>query len=198
MTDEIPSLPLVQRRRLLGYMIPAFNLPLFLYNVYQMVVHFQQGMLIGSQTFWEDLIVLILTAFLTYSIPRFFPVYPSKYRHKSDGLSINRLLHKEVHIPYKSIDRAEVYLRVDEEISQQATDYATEQAKILRESGFKFKDYTNSDATIMNLFVEKDIYMLSPEKPKALLKELKRKNKKLSARIVELTRRGKRIQDLNR
>jgi hypothetical protein len=49
----------------------------------------------------------------------------------------------------------------------------------------------------MNLFVEKDIYMLSPEKPKILLKEIKRKNKKLSARIVELTRRGPRVQDLS-
>ena len=197
MADEIPSLPLAQRRRLLGYMIPAFNVPLFLYNVYQMVIHFQQGMQIGDRMFWEDFIVLISTAFLSYSIPRFFPVYTSKYSHKSDGLSINRLLHKEIHIPYKDIDRAEVYLRVDDEINQQATDYATDQAKILRESGFKFKDYTNSETTIMNLFVEKNIYMLSPAKPKALLKELKRKNKKLSARIVELTKRGKRIQDLN-
>ncbi len=197
MADDIPSLPLVQRRKLLGYMIPAFNLPLFLYNVYQVIVHFQQGMLIGSQMFWEDFVVLILTAFLTYSIPKIFPVYASKYSHKSDGISIKRLLHKEVFLPYKSIDRAEAYIRVDKEISQQATNYATEQSSVLRKSGFKFKDYTNSDATILNLFVEKDIYMLSPEKPKALIKELKRKNKRLSARIVELTQRGKRVQDLS-
>lgn len=197
MADEIPSLPLVQRRKLLGYMIPAFNLPLFLYNLYSIVVHFQEGMTIGSQMFYEDAIVLVLTAFLTYSIPKFFPVYASKYSHKSDGISITRLLHKEVFLPYKSIDRAEVYLRTDEEISQKATEYATEQSKVLRNSGFKFKDYTNSDVIILNLFVEKDIYMLSPEKPKALLKELKRKNKKLSARIVELTKRGQRVQDLN-
>lgn len=196
MADDIPSLPLVQRRKLLGYMIPAFNLPLFLYNVYQIAVHFQEGMLIGSQMFWEDFIVIVSTGFLTYSIPKFFPVYASRYSHKSDGLSIKRLLHKEVFIPYKSIDRVEVYLREDKEISQRATEYATEQSSILRKSGFKFKDYTNSDVTIMNLFVEKDIYMLSPEKPKALLKELKRKNKKLSARIVELTSRGQRVQDL--
>lgn len=197
MADEIPSLPLVQRRKLLGYMIPAFNVPLFLYNIYTIGVHFQEGMTIGSPMFWEDTVVVVLTAFLTYSIPKYFPVYASKYKHKGDGISITRLLHKEVFIPYKSIDRAEIYLRVDEEISQKATDYATEQSTILRNSGFKFKDYTNSDITIMNLFVEKNIYMLSPEKPKALLKELKRKNKKLRARIVELTRRGQRVQDLN-
>ncbi len=197
MADEIPSLPLVQRRRLLGYMIPAVNLPLFAYNLYTIFVHFQEGMVIGSQMFYEDFIVLILTGFLTYSIPRYFPVYASKYRHKGDGLSIKRLLHDEVIIPYKSIDRAEVYLRVDKEISKQATEYATDQSAILQKSGFKFKDYTNSDTTILNLFVEKDIYMLSPEKPKLLLKEIKRKNKKLSARIVELTSRGKRVQELN-
>ena len=197
MADEIPSLPLVQRRKLLGYMIPAFNLPLFMYNLYTTAIHFQEGMIIGSAMFCEDAVVLVLTAFLTYSIPKFFPVYASRYEHKSDGVSIKRLLHKEVFLQYKSIDRAEVYLRVDEEISQKSTDYATEQSTVLRNSGFKFKDYTNSDVTIVNLFVEKDIYMLSPEKPKALIKELKRKNKKLSARIVELTKRNPRVQDLN-
>lgn len=197
MSDDIPSLPLVTRRKILGYIIPAFNVPLFLYNVYMMVIHFQEGMVIGDAVFWEDFIVLISTAFLTYMIPRFFPVYESKYSHVSDGVQIKRILRKPVHIPYKSIDRAEIYLRVDEEISKQSTEYAQEQSANLRKSGFKFQDYTNSDNTIMNLFVEKDIYMLSPEKPKTLLKELKRKNKKLRARIVELTKRGKRIQDLN-
>ncbi len=196
MPEDIQSLPMMQRRRLLGYAIPAVNLPLFLYNFYVIAVHFQEGMTIGSSMFWEDFIVLILTGFLTYYIPQFFPVYVSKYSYTNGGLSIKRLLRKDVLIPYKSIDRAEVYLRVDDEIDEAAKKYATDQAETLRKSGFKFKDYTNSDQIILNLFVEKNIYMLSPSKPKALLKELKRRNKKLSARIVELTRRGKRIQDL--
>ena len=196
MPEDIQSLPLMQRRRILGYAIPAVNLPLFLYNFYVIAIHFQEGMPIGSSMFWEDMIVLILTGFLTYYIPQFFPVYVSKYSHTKEGLSIKRLIRKEVIIPYRSIDRAEVYLRVDNEIDEEAKKYATGQAEILRKSGFKFKDYTNSDQAILNLFVEKNIYMLSPSKPKALLKELKRRNKKLSARIVELTRRGKRIQDL--
>lgn len=196
MPEDIQSLPLMQRRRILGYAIPAVNLPLFLYNFYVNVIHFQEGMPIGSSMFWEDLIVLFLTAFLTYYIPQFFPVYFSKYSHTKEGLSIKRLIRKDVIIPYRAIDRAEVYLRVDAEIDEEAKKYATSQAETLRKSGFKFKDYTNSDQIILNIFVEKNIYMLSPSKPKALLKELKRRNKKLSARIVELTRRGKRIQDL--
>ncbi len=196
MPEDIPSLPMMQRRRLLGYAIPAVNLPLFIYNIYKIVIHFQEGMTIGSSLFWEDLVVLILTAFLTYSIPQYFPVYDSKYSHTKEGLSIKRLLRKDVLIPYRSIDRADVFIKVDETIEEAAKKYATGQAEIMRNSGFKFKDYTNSDQIILNLFVEKDIYMLSPAKPKALLKELKRRNKKLSARIVELTQRGKRIQDL--
>ena len=196
MPEDIQSLPMMQRRRLLGYAIPAVNIPLFLYNFYLIAIHIQEGMTIGSSIFWEDLVVLILTAFLTYYIPQFFPVYVSKYSHTKEGLSIKRLIRKDVIIPYRAIDRAEVYLRVDDEIDEAAKKYATDQAETLRKSGFKFKDYTNSDQIILNLFVEKNIYMLSPSKPKALLKELKRRNKKLSARIVELTRRGKRIQDL--
>jgi len=196
MAEDIQSLPLMQRRRLLGYAIPAVNGPLFLYNFYVIATHFQEGMTIGSSLFWEDFVVLILAGFLTYYIPQFFPVYVSKYSHTKDGLSIKRLIRKDVLIPYRSIDRAEVFLRVDKEIDEDAKKYATTQADSLRKSGFKFKDYTNSDQIILNLFVEKNIYMLSPLKPKVLLKELKRRNKKLSARIVELTRRGKRIQDL--
>ncbi len=38
--------------------------------------------------------------------------------------------------------------------------------------------------------------MISPVKPKVLLKELKRRNRSFTAKIVELTSRGKRIQEL--
>ena len=197
MPEDIPSLPMMQRRTLLGYAIPAVNIPLFIYNIYQIAIHFQGGMTLGSQLFREDMVVLILTAFLTYSIPQYFPVYNSKYSHTKEGLSIKRLLRKDVLIPYKSIDRAAVFVKVDETIDEEAKKYAIDQADQLRKSGLKFRDFTNSDQIILNLLVEKNIYMLSPEKPKALLKELKRRNRKLNARIVELTRRGKRIQDLS-
>lgn len=197
MSEEVKSLPLMRRRKLLGYLIPAMNIPLFIYNLYQTIIHLQEGMLIGSQMFWEDLIVLVSTLFLTWAIPRFFPVYKSKYQLTPDGFKVSRLLRRAVTIPYKDINRVEVYIRVDDEISKDATEYATDQSANLRKSGFKFIDYTNAEAIIMNMFVENSIYMISPEKPKTLLKELKRRNKKLTARIIELTKRGKRIQDLS-
>ena len=183
---------------LLGYMIPAVNVPLFIYNLYQTYLHYQEGILIyGSPVFWEDIVVLISTIFLTLAIPRFFPVYLSKYYLRKDGIEIKRFLRSTETIPYRDINRIEVYLRVDEEISKEATEYSTNQSATLRKSGFKFIDYTNAENNIMNIFMEKSIYMISPAKPKSLLKELKRRNKKLTARIVELTKRGKKIQDLN-
>ncbi len=196
MADPIPSLPLMQRRKLLGYAIPAVNIPLFIYIIYLIISHFQSGMIIGDRMFLEDIIALVLAGFLTFRIPRFFPVYMSKYTHTSEGLLITRFLREDVLLPYRDISRAEVYLRLDEDISEDSKEYANKQSETLRKSGFKFKDYTNSDAQIMNLFYGKHIYMLSPAKPKTVLKKLKHKNNKLTAKIVELTRRGKRIQEL--
>jgi hypothetical protein len=195
--EEIESLPLIRRRKLLGYLIPAFNIPLFIYNVYQTILHYQQGVLIfGSAVFLEDLLVLVSTLFLTLAIPRFFPVYFSRYYLRKDCIEVKRFLRGSEKIPFNKIGRVDVYIRIDEEISKDATEYATNQATNLRKSGFKFIDYTNAENIIMNLFLEKSIYMISPAKPKSLLKELKRRNKRLTARVVELTRRGKRIQDL--
>lgn len=197
MSEEVKSLPMMQRRKILGYLIPLMNLPLLVYNGYQTYLHLQEGMVIGSQGFWEDMILIGTTIFMLGFLPRFFPVYQSKYYLGDDGFKITRFMRKTILIPYKDIDRAEVYVRVDKEISKEATDYSTDQSAMLRKSGLKFIDYTNAEEIIMNIFVEKSIYMVSPEKPKALLKEFKNRNKRFTARIVELTRRGKRIQDLS-
>ncbi|MCW4050855.1 MAG: PH domain-containing protein [Candidatus Bathyarchaeota archaeon] len=197
-SEPIPSLPLVMRRRLLGYMIPAFNLPLFAWNAWQTILLLQAGMTLNSMKFLEELIVIVSALGLAVLIPMVFPVYTSKYSLTNEGLTISRFLKKTQMLPYKDIDRAEVYIRIDEELSKESNEYATNQSAILRKSGFKFKDFTNGEDKIMNLFTGKDIYMISPEKPKVLLKELKRRNSRLTARIVELTRRGKRVQDLGK
>ena len=111
-------------------------------------------------------------------------------------MSLSRFLRGRKVLPYREIDRAEVYLRLDEKISDDAKKYAMDASANYRKSGFKFKDWTNAEDKIMNLFVGLDIYMISPEKPKTLLRDLKRRNKSFTAKIVELTTRGKRIQEL--
>ncbi len=196
-SEEIPAMQLVLRRRLLGYLVPAFNLPLFGWNLYQMLMRVQTGAVeVNSAEFLEELLVTFSALFLSIVIPRFFPVYQSTYELEEGGLAITRFLHRRKVLPYGEIDRAEVYLRLDEKISDDAKKYAMDASTNYRKSGFKFKDYTNSEDKIMNLFVGLDIYMISPVKPKVLLKELKRRNRSFTAKIVELTSRGKRIQEL--
>lgn len=195
--EEIPAMQLMLRRRLLGYLVPAFNLPLFGWNLYRLLVKVQAGAVeVNSGAFLEELLVTLSSLFLAVVIPRFFPVYQSTYRLGGDGLSMSRFLRGRKVLPYREIDRAEVYLRLDEKISDDAKKYAMDASTNYRKSGFKFKDYTNAEDKIMNLFVGLDIYMISPEKPKTLLQELKRRNKRFTAKIVELTSRGKRIQEL--
>jgi hypothetical protein len=194
--EEVPSPPLITKRRLLGYMIPAFNLPLFAWNLSSLAAKVQGGMNMNSVAFLEELLVTLSSLVLTLLLPRFFPVYTSRYRLEPGGLTVSRFLKGSKTLPYREIDRAEVYIRVDEEISSEAKNYAMDQSASLRKSGFKFQDYTNDESTIMNLFLEKEIIMISPSKPRSLLKELKRRNRRLTARIVELTRRGKSVQDL--
>lgn len=196
--EDVPSSPLVTRRRLLGLMIPAFNLPLFGWNLYTLAVKVQGGMNLNSTAFLEELFVTFSSLFLALLLPRYFPVYTSKVRLEPGGLTLSRFMKAKTTLPYRDIDRADVYVRVDDEISPEANSYAADQSASLRKSGFKFKDYTNSEDTIMNLYVGKDIYMISPSKPRSLLKELKRHNGRFTARIVELTRRGKSIQDLGK
>jgi hypothetical protein len=195
--EEIPAVQLMLRRRLLGYLVPAFNMPLFGWNLYQMMIRVQTGVInVNSMEFLEEFLVTFSALFLSIIIPRFFPVYRSTYRLESEGVSLTRFLRGRKVLPYGEIDRAEVYIRLDEKISEEAKKYAMDTSTNYRKSGFKFKDYTNAEDKIMNLFVGLDIYMISPEKPKALLKELKRRNRKFSAKLVELTSRGKRIQEL--
>ena len=194
--EEIPTTELVMRRRLLGYLIPAFNMPLFGYNLYQTYLNVKGGMNMNSLAFVEAAFVTLSSLFLALAIPWFFPVYKSTYRLGAEGLTITRALKRKVVLPYRDIDRAEVFMRVDKEISEEAKKYAMDSSSTYRKSGFKFKDYTNTEDTIMNLFVGLDIYMISPSKPKTLLRDLKKRNKKFSAKIVELTQRGKRIQEL--
>ena len=195
--EEIPAMQLMLRRRLLGYLVPAFNLPLFGWNLYKLLVEVQTGAVdVNSGDFLEGLLVTLSSLFLAVVIPRFFPVYRSAYRLEKEGLSISRFLRGRKVLPYREIDRAEVYLRLDEKISDDAKKYATDASASYRKSGFKFKDWTNAEDKIMNIFVGLDIYMISPEKPKTLLQELKRRNRRFTAKIVELTSRGRKIQEL--
>ena len=190
--QEWPSLPLVPIRKSLGYLIPLVNIPLLTWNIYQTYLLIQTGTDIDSTLFYENFAPLALTLI----IPRRFPVYRSTYYLAESSFNIKRLLLGTVELPYTEIGRIELFIKEDEEIPESVKKYAQDESQRLSKTGFKFKDFTNSESNIMNMMVEDKIYMISPDKPKSLVKELKSRNGKLTAKIVELHRRGKKVREL--
>lgn len=179
-------------------MIPLLNLPIFSLNAYQAYVRLSAGMPVNSPEFFNDIIILGLSLSLGLFLPWWAPVYESRYGLTREGVTINRLLRGEVTIPYKSIVRAEIYLREQStgEISKETLRHAKEAVGALRSSGFKFSDYTNSEEVIVFLLTERRIYMLSPEKPRSFIKRVRRRVERLPVKLVELTSRGKREREL--
>jgi hypothetical protein len=188
----------MSKRRILGILIPLLNVPLFAWNFWQTLLELQGGMRFTDIEFAESLLVLGTTLALSLMIPRVFPVYESKYLLGEADLKLSRFMKGSISLLLKDIERVELFLRVQQEISEEAKKYAMDSSAQLRKAGFKFKDYTNSEDIILNIFVGQNVYMISPKKPKTLIKELKKRNKRLTAKIVELHSRGKRVQELGR
>jgi hypothetical protein len=194
--EEVPALPLATRRKALGILIPLINMPLFALNLYETIVMAFAGTPLNSLDFLVSVVFTFICLGLGLLLPWWTPVYPSKYNLDSSGLKISRFLKKTLVIPYKRIERAEVYIREEGNISEEADKYAKDSAANLRKTGFKFNDYTNAESNIVLLISGNKIYMMSPEKPKSFIKSLKKRAPKLTVKLVELNERGKTVQEL--
>jgi len=194
--EEVPALPLATRRKALGILIPLINMPLFALNLYETIVMAFAGTPLNSLDFLVSVVFTFICLGLGLLLPWWTPVYPSKYNLDSSGLKISRFLKKTLVIPYKRIERAEVYIREEGKISEEADKYAKDSAANLRKTGFKFNDYTNAESNIVLLISGNKIYMMSPEKPKSFIKSLKKRAPKLTVKLVELNERGKTVQEL--
>jgi hypothetical protein len=194
--EQVDSLPLITKRRILGILVLAMNLPFFAYNLYSIVTIYLSGGPMNTENFYSNLVLTTLTLVLLLGLPRWIPVYTSKYTLEADGLRITRFLKGTIILNYKDIPRVEVYIREPEEIPEDALNYTKDAAEKLRKTGFSFVDYTNSEANIVLLMSGRKIYMISPAKPRAFLKSLKKRAPKLTAKIVELNKDGKKIQEL--
>jgi len=194
--EEVPALPLATRRRALGILIPLINMPLFTLNLYETIMMAFAGTPLNSLDFLNSAVFTLITLGLGLLLPWWAPVYQSRYSLDSSGLRISRLLKKTLVIPYKRIERAEVYIREEGKISEDADKYAKDSAANLRKTGFKFSDYTNAESNIVLLISGNKIYMMSPEKPKSFIKSLKKRAPKLTVKLVELNERGKTVQEL--
>ncbi len=184
--EPIESLPLIRKRRILGIIVPLFNVPFFALTSYQTALLIIGGMPLNSEEVITSVIALIASLGVGLFLPWWSPVYTSSYTLEAAGLKISRLLRGTVTLPYKNIARAEVYIREPGDISEDALNYTKDSSAQLRKLGFSFVDFTNAESNIVILMVGRKVYMISPAKPRAFLKSLKRRAPKLTAKIVEL------------
>jgi len=152
---------------------------------------------LNNINFFNDIILLILGLFLIFLLPRMAPVYQNKYWFMQNEFKISRFLWGAANIPYRTIARAEVYIRDDSSgpVSKEAIKFSRDSVELLRKSGFKIHDCTNSVKTIILLIGDKNAYMISPLYSKAFLQKLRKRVNKLPVKLVELTSRGKRIKE---
>jgi hypothetical protein len=196
-TEQVEALPLMTKRRSLGIIIPAINIPFFIFNLYRVVTLYLAGAPLNSEDFYSSAILTVATFVLAVMLPRWIPVYASNYTLEEKNFRMSRFLATSVTLQYSAIARAEVYIREPGEIPEDALEYTKTNAEKLRKTGFGFVDFTNSESNIVLLMAGRKIYMISPAKPRAFLKSLKRRAPKLTAKIVELNSKGKTIQELN-
>jgi hypothetical protein len=196
--EAVPALKLDNRRRLLGYLVPLMNLPLFIFKAYEVYVAISTGTPWNTPDFLNDLILLTMSLGINFYVTGFVPVYTSSYALTGTGLKISRFMRRTTTLPYAEIARTELYIRDEKrgKPSKEAIKTVKDSINELRQAGFKFADHTNAEESIALLFCESKVYMISPAYPKAFANKLRRRVGSLPVRIVELTPRGKRTKDL--
>ena len=196
--EAVPALPLNTKRRLMGYIVPAMNLPLIMLKLYEMATKLRAGIPWNTPEFFNDIIILVLSIALTITIPNVSPVYTSKIVITKSGLKISRILKRTVMIPYDRMNRVVLYVRNEKEgsPSKKAIESAKEKINALKRSGFKFNDYTNDERIIALFYVENSVYVISPAYPKAFIQKIKKRVRNLHVELIELTSRRERIRNL--
>jgi hypothetical protein len=196
--DPVPALPLNPRRRALGYIVPFINAPITVWNAYSIAMTIMRGEALNTPELMNDVILLIMGVFLIFYLPRMAPIYTNRYWFMGNELKISRFLWGATRIPYKSIARAEVYIRDDSSgpVSKDALKTSRNSIEALRKSGFKINDCTNSEEVIVLIVGEKSAHMISPAYQKAFVQKLRRKVGTMPVRLVELNSKGRRVREL--
>jgi hypothetical protein len=195
--QEIPSLPLQTRRRVLGYLIPIVNIPILTWRIYSISNTLVQNNSINYGNFIDDFLTIVLALILLVIIPQYSPLYTNRYWFTSNGIKITRFFKTTFTIPYNSINEINFYIRDERKgkPSQEALKFSRDKVNQLKDSGYRILDYTNDETKIALLFYDKEICMITPAKPKEFSHEMSRRVKKLKIITITLTFRGTRIKN---
>lgn len=197
MSEIVEPLTLAWRRRLLGYVVPFVDIPILGLDVYQAYTQLLGGASWKSSEFTKEMIIIIVIVGITVILPQQVAIYQSSYTLEERGLVLRRFLRSTLVIPYKKVERVELYIRDEGEIDKDAEKYAKDSTNKFQKVGFKFVDYTNDERNIALLFSGRQVLMISPAKPIGFLKSLKQHVPKLKGRIVELHVDGKNVKELD-
>ena len=90
--EQVEALPLMAKRKGLGIIIPAINLPFFAFNAYRVVTLYLAGVPLNSDDFYSSAMLTVATFVLAIMLPRWVPVYTSKYVLEERGFKMSRFL----------------------------------------------------------------------------------------------------------
>lgn len=196
--EEIPSLPLHTRRRLLGYLVPLVSFPILIWKAYSVTLLLSQpSPQLSGLELLNDLVTISFSLVLLLLIPNRSPLYTNHYWLTPKGLKITRTFKGTTILPYDTIDRLELYIRDERrgKPSNEALLFARDQVNKRRKDGFKFIDYTNNETKIALIHAGQKIYMITPADPRAFAYKLGKRIRGLSVRTVTLTPKGSRVKD---
>ena len=196
--EEIPSLPLHTRRRVLGYLVPLLSFPILIWKVYSVSLLLSQpNPQLSGLELLNDLVTISFSLVLLLLIPNHSPLYTNHYWLTPKGLKITRTLKGTKILPYDTIDRLELFIRDERQgkPSPEALQYARDHVNDLRKTGFKFIDYTNNETKIALVHTGETIYMITPANPKAFAQKLGKRIRRLSVKTVTLTPKGTRVKE---
>ena len=196
--EEIPSLPLHPRRRILGYIVPLVSFPILTWKAYSISLLLSQPspQPIGPDLL-NDLATISFSLVLLFLIPHYSPLYTNHYWLTPKGLKITRILKGTKVLPYDTIGRLELFIRDERqgEPSKEALQYARDHVNGLRKTGSTFIDYTNNEGKIALIYIGETIYMITPANPRSFAQKLGKRIRRLSVKTVTLTPKGVRIKD---
>jgi len=196
--EEIPSLPLHTRRRVLGYLVPLLSFPILIWKAYSIsLILSQPSPQLSHPELLNDIVTISFSLVLLFLIPHHSPLYTNRCWLTLNGLKITRTLKGTTILPYDTINRLELFIRDERQgkPSKEALQYARDHVNDLRKTGFNFIDYTNNETKIALIYTEKKIFMITPANPKAFAQKLGNRIRKLSVKTVTLTPRGTRVKD---
>ena len=196
--EEIPSLPLQTRRRVLGYIVPLLCLPVITWRAYSISLFLSQpSPPLSSPEFLNDLVSILFALVLLLLIPQRSPLYTNRYWLTPKGLKLTRTLKGTTILPYDTIDQLEFYIRDERQgkPSKEALQYSKDRVNERRRAGFKFIDYTNDETKIALLYTGEKIFMITPANPRVFAQKLAKRVKRLGVKTVTLTPKGTRVRD---